>query len=328
LNAITRIAAACLTPALAVAALSAAVPAAAQDKVTVALSQRGTWDPMITQLAQKHGFFKAENIEVTFSYTAGGTETVQALSTGSVDIATPTSTHAAIAAFAKGAPIRIIGSRMLGSPDLFWYVRADSPMKTIKDIGGKSLAYSRPASVSNMVVLSLLKQENVQSKLVQTGAVTATRTLVMTGQVDVGWSSVPIGLEPVMKGEVRILFRADDAKELADVASRVTITSVDFLNKRRDVARRFMVAHEKAVDWMYQGHMEEAAQILAEDSKIDIAAAREAAKFFRKENHALVPIHGLAKAVAQTVESGMMKDPLTPAQVAELVDIVYEPKKN
>jgi hypothetical protein len=79
---------------------------------------------------------------------------------------------------------------------------------------------------------------------------------------------------------------------------------------------------------MYQGHMEEAAKILAEDSKIDIAAAREGAKFFKKENHAMVPIHGLDKAVAQAVESGMIKEPLTPAQMKELVDIVYEPKKN
>ncbi|MGE3932538.1 MAG: ABC transporter substrate-binding protein [Rhodospirillaceae bacterium] len=308
--------------------MATAVPAVAADKITVAVSQRGTWDPTITQLAEKHGFFKAEGIEATFSFTAGGTETVQAIATGTVDIATPTSTHAAIAAFAKGAPIRIIGSRMLGSPDLFWYVRADSPLKSVKDIAGKSLAYSRPASVSHMIVLALQKQEGVQSKLVQTGAVTATRTLVMTGQVDVGWSSVPIGLEPVMKGEVRMLFRADDAREMAGVASRVTITSVDFLAKRRDVARRFMVAHEKAVDWMYQGNMDAAAQILAEDSKIDIAAAREAAKFFKKENHAMVPIHGLEKAVAQTVESGMLKDPLTPAQMAEIVDIVHRPKSN
>lgn len=296
------------------------------DAVRVAISQRGTWDPTITLLADKHGFFRNEGIQASFSFTAGGAETVQAIATGSVDVATPTSTHAALAAFAKGAPIRIIGARMLGSPDLFWYVKADSPIRRIEDIAGKALAYSRPASVSHMVVLAMLEQHKLQARLVQTGAVTATRTMVMTGQVDIGWSSVPIGLEPVMKGEVRVLFRADDAKDLAGVASRVTITGADYLRTRRDVARRFMVAHEKVIDWLYAGNLDEAAKLLAEDSKIDPAAGREAAKFFRKDHHAMVPIRGLDRANAQAVEQGLMKEPLTPAQLAELVDIVHTPK--
>jgi len=296
------------------------------DAVRVAISQRGTWDPTITLLADKHGFFRNEGIQASFSFTAGGAETVQAIATGSVDVATPTSTHAALAAFAKGAPIRIIGARMLGSPDLFWYVKADSPIRRIEDIAGKALAYSRPASVSYMVVLAMLEQHKLQARLVQTGAVTATRTMVMTGQVDIGWSSVPIGLEPVMKGEVRVLFRADDAKDLAGVASRVTITGADYLRTRRDVARRFMVAHEKVIDWLYAGNLDEAAKLLAEDSKIDPAAGREAAKFFRKDHHAMVPIRGLDRANAQAVEQGLMKEPLTPAQLAELVDIVHTPK--
>ena len=37
------------------ATLCAAAPAFAADKVVVALSQRGTWDPTITILAEKHG---------------------------------------------------------------------------------------------------------------------------------------------------------------------------------------------------------------------------------------------------------------------------------
>ena len=307
---------------------SAASPAAAADQIKVALSQRGTFDPTVTQVAEKFGFFKNEGIDAAFTFTAGGTETVQAVATGSVDIATPTATHAAIAAVAKGAQIRIIGSRMLGSPDLFWYVKADSPLRRIEDVAGKAVAYSRPASVSHMIVLSLLEQHQLQAKLVQTGAVTATRTLVMTGQVDVGWSSVPIGLTPIMAGEARILFRADDAVELAGVASRVTITSAEFLRTRRDVARRFMAANQKAVDWLFDGHLEEAAQILADDSKLDIAVAREGAKFFKKEHFAIAPIRGLEKAMAQAVDHGIIKDPLTPDQLREMVDIVYQPGTN
>ena len=51
-----------------------------------------------------------------------------------------------IGAFAKGAPVRIIGSNFTGGKQLFWYVRADSPIKSLKDAAGKTVAYSTNGS--------------------------------------------------------------------------------------------------------------------------------------------------------------------------------------
>ena len=51
-------------------------------------------------------------------------------------------TYGVMGAFSKGAPLRIIGSSMTGAHDLYWYAKADGPIKTIKDAAGKTVAYS------------------------------------------------------------------------------------------------------------------------------------------------------------------------------------------
>jgi NitT/TauT family transport system substrate-binding protein len=309
------------------AALGVATAAAAADAIKVAVSQRGAWDSVFVFTADKQGFYKELGLEPTFTFTAGGSETVQALTTGSVDIATPTSMHAALAAYAKGAPVRIIASQMVGSPDIYWYVKADSPIRKPADMAGKQVGYSRTASVSHMIVLSFVNANKIDAKLVQTGSTTSARTQLMTGQIDVGWSAVPTGLDLVRSGQVRILFTGDDAKDLADVTSRCALAGVEFLKSKRDIARRFETAHARAVEWVYGGHLREAAQIFADENKIDVETAMEATKFFAKERHAPAPIHGIEAAARQALEFGLIKEPLTPAQLAEVVDIVYDPRQ-
>ena len=58
-------------------------------------------------------------------------------------------------AFAKGAPVRILLPAFTGTGDLYWYVKADSPIKTAKDITDKhTIAYSTSGSSSNNLVLA------------------------------------------------------------------------------------------------------------------------------------------------------------------------------
>ncbi len=61
---------------------------------------------------------------------------------GSVDIGVAAGIMGVLGAFSKGAPVRIIGAETTGAADLYWYVKADSPIKTLKDTDGKTLAYS------------------------------------------------------------------------------------------------------------------------------------------------------------------------------------------
>jgi NitT/TauT family transport system substrate-binding protein len=59
-----------------------------------------------------------------------------------VDVGIAAGTMGAMSAFAKGAPVRIISAETTGASDLYWYVKAGSAVKTIKDFDGRTVAYS------------------------------------------------------------------------------------------------------------------------------------------------------------------------------------------
>ena len=124
----------------------------------MAIPQKGAWDAGIVELGQRGGIFKKHGLNLDVLYTAAGPESIQALIGGSIDVAVASGVSAAIGTFGKGAPIRIISSEMTGAPDLYWYVPADSPIQTIEDFNGKTVAYSAVGSSSHGSLLALIAQ--------------------------------------------------------------------------------------------------------------------------------------------------------------------------
>ena len=105
--------------------LAATLPAAAQDKLTVTIGQRGNWDTAISHLGTKAGIFKKHGLELELLYTSGSGETLQPVIAGSADIGIAVGTQGAMAAYAKGAPVRIIGAEATGAAD-YWYAKTSS----------------------------------------------------------------------------------------------------------------------------------------------------------------------------------------------------------
>src|SRR6516225_2893240 len=97
-------------------AFASVVPSAAEDVLKLAVPQRGAWDAGIPELGQRGGIFAKHGLKLEILYTSAGPESIQALIAGSVDIATASGAYASFSTFAKGAPIRIIGSEVIGSP--------------------------------------------------------------------------------------------------------------------------------------------------------------------------------------------------------------------
>src|SRR5438874_6768113 len=124
------------------------------DKLKVAVSQRGFWDSSFLEFAQKEGLLKEANLDIEFFYTEGGGQTLQVVTSGSVDTAMSNGLLGTIGAFSKGAPIRVISAQMTGAHELFWYVKADSPIKNVKDADNKTVAFSAAGSSSNLVLLA------------------------------------------------------------------------------------------------------------------------------------------------------------------------------
>src|ERR1700687_4354861 len=131
------------------ASLSAAAgSAAAEDLLKVSVPQRGSWDTGISELGQRGGIFKRHGLTLEILYTEGGAESQQAVIGGSMDIAVAVGISSVLRAYEKGAPVRAIGGEMVGSPNQFWYVPANSPVRKIADLNDKTIGYSVTGSSS------------------------------------------------------------------------------------------------------------------------------------------------------------------------------------
>src|SRR5262245_3906078 len=189
----------------------------AVEKLKVAVPQRGFWDSSWVEFGETAGFFKEAGLEIEVFYTEGGAQTIATVASGSVDIAMSNGILGAIGTYVKGGdatPYRVISAEMTGANELFWWVKADSPIKSLKDADGKTIAFSSPGSSSNLILLTLLKHTGSKAKPVPTGGVPGTYTQTMTGQIDIGWSVVPFALKDIQEGKARIIARASEAKEL------------------------------------------------------------------------------------------------------------------
>src|SRR5262249_17917528 len=199
---------------------------AAQETLKIAVTERGLWDTAVSELGQRAGIMKKHGLALEILYTSGGAESQQALVAGSVELACGGGIEGAIGGFSKGAPLRIIGSEMIGSPDTYWYVVSSSPIRSMKDAGGQTISHSVTGSSSHTAVLSLISQYKVDAKPVATGNHPTTLTMTMTGQIDIGRGAAPFGLEMVEEGKIRVIARGSEIAARAHQTVRVCIAHV------------------------------------------------------------------------------------------------------
>ncbi len=306
-------------------ALAPALASAAKNEVSVAIGQRGLWDTLVIHQGIEEGFFAEEDLEVNVTWTKGGAETLQAVTTRSVDMGFVNGMLGVLGAYRRGAPVRIIGAQMTGANDLFWYARADSDLESFADAAGKRIGYSRPGASSQMVLLALLEQAGIKAKLISAGGIPDNRIQVMSGQLDVGWSVPPFNLDLVQKGQLKIIAKGSAMPALAEQTVRANISNTRFLTERRDVAKRFMRAYMRTVDWMYE-NPEAAIKRFAIFNEIDMNIAREAAAFYPKETLLSVPVKGLERTMKEALEHGALREPLTADEIEELIDYVHDPR--
>src|SRR5262249_36804393 len=107
-------------------------------------------------------------------------------------------------AYAKGAPVRVIGAGTTGTAN-YLDVQANSPIKTVKDINGKTIAYWTSNPSSRYDVFDLIKQFGLKARPTAIGGAAATFNQVMAGRVDVGWAEAPFGVEAIEQGKIRVV---------------------------------------------------------------------------------------------------------------------------
>jgi NitT/TauT family transport system substrate-binding protein len=308
-------------PGLVVALVLSIGSALADDTLKVVIGQINNWENQAPTLGQDAGIFKKHGLVLENTGTQGAGETIQAVISGSADIGAGVGAAGVMRAFSKGAPVRILAPAFTGTGDLFWYVKADSKIQSLKDATPETtIAYSTNGSSSNNIVVAFVSELGAKAKPTATGGPAATLTAVMSGQVDIGWAAPPFGLRELKEGKIRIVAKGSDVPSLRGQTVRTLIVNADSLKTKRDAIMRFMAAYREAVDWMYSDP--KAVEMYSKKMNQPVELLKESMdKFQPKETLQTDKFADLDGAIADAVKLKFLEQPLTKEQVTELLQI-------
>src|SRR5262249_26573102 len=290
----------------------------AEDALKIAVGGRGIGETFVTEVGYKAGLFNRHNLALDIFYTDGGGEKQQGVVGNGAEVGIGWGFLGALGVFAKRAPVRIIGGSYTGGAQVFWYVPADSPIRTPQDLAGKSVAYSNSGSSTHAGVLALQKHYNIKFKPTPTGNAAATMTATMSGQVDVGWAGAPFGIAELEAGKTRLIMKSSDAPDFDKQTSRVIIANADELKARPDVFAPFMRGYRASLAWIYS--TPDGLKAYAAFAKLSETTAKRALQEFLPPA-AVDPdrISGIEEVVADAIAFKFITAPLTKDELAELI---------
>ncbi len=299
--------------------------ASAEDQLKLAIGQINNWENQPPTLGQDAGIFKKHGLVLENVGTQGAGETIQAVISGSADIGAGVGAAGVMRAFSKGAPVRILAPAFTGTGDLYWYVKADSKIQSLKDTtADNTIAYSTNGSSSNNIVVAFGIELGSKAKPTATGGPPGTLTAVMSGQVDIGWAAPPFGLKEIKEGKIRIVARGSDVPSLKGQTVRVLLVNAESWKTKHAAILRFVEGYREAVDWMYADP--KAVEMYSVKTKLPVDLLKESMdKFQPKEALQSDTFADLDGAVRDAVALKFLDKPLTKEQLSEL--IVTPPRK-
>jgi NitT/TauT family transport system substrate-binding protein len=237
------------------AAVLAAVPAAAQDKVKVGVFPVSSSLPYF--VANERGYFKEQNIETEMVRLIGGPPNIAALITGQIDAAAVLVTIEGMNANVKKPGVATYIAINAQNKDYImeqFVVRSGHPAKTIKDLkGAKILSAPGPANLTAaravLTAAGLKEGEYTLDQLDMGQHVNALKA----GTFDAGYTLEPNATAMIKAGIARRIEAGVVAKYIlndpnANAFAAGAAVSADFIKNRPDVAKRFAAAWSKAVD--------------------------------------------------------------------------------
>ena len=280
-------------------------------------------------VAQEQGFYAQQGVKVEMVNTQGGGSNVQTVVSGSADIGLETGPFAVLAAYEKGAPVRIISASTTGL-DLFWFASGTSNYHTLSDLAGQKVGFSEPGSSSDVGVHAMnatLAAQGLKPVIPQAlGGIAQQLAAVKTGQVAAGFSAPPTFLDQVASGALRIVVKGSDLGEYRDVAVRVNFANSTFIQAHPDAVRGFLKAERDAVAWIFQHHDEAIALWKKKaDLKADDKTLQSVFDFYSPQTQRLAPLSGQDKILKDAQTYGFLASPLSSAQVKEVFDLKYAP---
>ena len=233
-------------------------------------------------VAMEKGWFKTAKFDVTgiITSTGGGTSVRNTLASNIPigEVALP----AAIEAMRAGAKLKIIYSGVGSVADQVWGTRPGQPFNSLQDLKGKKIGYTRPASVTNMLILMALDRQGMKAsdvELVSVGGTGAILAAVMQGSIDAGNIAEPLWTRD--KDKLKAVFWVKDVMSPI-MTQTVGITTEEFMQKRPDALKAVIDGRRKGVQFIYS-NPNEAADIMSKLHKWDAQVTRDVFALLVKE---------------------------------------------
>lgn len=247
------------------AALLMAFGAAAQaaDKLTVQLDWLPGGDKSFVYAGVQQGFFQAEGLEVKIVPGRGSADAVTKIASGSADVGFGGISALMMAAAQGRIPVKAVMSLYSKQPDAL-FTRADSKIKSLKDMEGKTVAM--PTFSSSNALWPIVLQKNgidpARIKVIKSDPATLAPMLAQ-GRVDatINWMTVAPGFQTVLKlagKELSVLpwtqFGLEGYGWSALAGDRI-------IKERPDVLKRYVRALAKSLEFSI-AHPQQAAEAL------------------------------------------------------------------
>ena len=310
-----------VTALLIVAVLAISGRVVAQDAPAQALRVGATPIDLYAEAfyAQQLGFFRKENLDVTITTLPNAGHVAPAVLGGSIDIGIGDPVQVATA-FTKGIPLAIVAGAGMYSSDAATTalcVAKDSPLRTVKDLAGKTIAVPTLGDTAQAGVEKWLQQNDVSLASVRFVEIANPEmgAALAAGRIDAAMIPEPFRTT-AQESDARLFAKPFDAIGRQFMIG-VWYGKKDWVTQHADTARRFARAIYAAARWANANHAQ-SAEILAQNSKTSLATLQ---KITRAPYAEILPAEWIQLPLDAAYRYHLLKEPVKASQIlAQLQD--------
>jgi len=253
--------------AVGMAALVAAAPANADDKIIIGMSAGINMVPSL--VAVHEGYFKEQGLDVELRPLSRGGDAIKGVSAGTLQFSE--SAHVPFfAAVSRGVPLIAVGVVARGFYGKLVASNANANLKTLEDFKGKRIGTQMGTGMFT-IVLMLLEQKGLKQSDFN---FTNLRVVDMPAAMETNSTNLDavLGWEPGMRrivnaGKGKVVITAKNFEDMAGITYPFLLTtSQDYRKAHPDIVQKVVNAYAKA-DKFISGHHEDAVKIYVEEVK-------------------------------------------------------------
>jgi NitT/TauT family transport system substrate-binding protein len=262
------------------AAMAATGLANAQEANEVRLGHNRAWPNPALILGITDGDFKKAGVKVTERSFDNPADIVQAIATGDLDAGVAT-TGVLLTALERGVKVKAVANAQgAQTPPVTFMVLADSEIKSVKDIKGKTATISGFAGTTDLMLRYWLEKAGIDPKTdvtIRFLPFHLTLPSLINRQVDVAPldSALQVIADQKYPSQIRKLFSYADVTESAigsdHVNAMILVFGTSFIKDHRDTAIRFLEGYLRSIAAI-QKDPKKALEDWAAATKFDIIA--------------------------------------------------------